>query len=386
MTNSPVPTSAMSRRERLMATLRGEAVDRSAVSFYELNGLDETSDDDPYNIYNHPSWEPLIALARERTDRIVMRGMRLTDGPRALGHLGAERVTTEANGSRYETQTLRTPVRVLTGRTRRDRDVNTVWVTEHLLKDVDDLRAVLSLPAPEPGVSVEVSPILEAEAALGDTGIVMIDTPDPLCLGAELFDMATYTVMALTEPALFTALLERFYAVLLPQVEATAAALPGRLWRIVGPEFATPPFLPPRLFREYVNRYDAALIAAIQHHGGYARLHCHGRIGAVLDAIAEMGPDALDPIEPPPQGDVSLGDVRQRYGRQMVLFGNLEVSEIESLPTDQFRERVHRALAEGSAGSGRGFVLLPSSCPYGRELSALTLRNYAAMVEAVEHQ
>ena len=32
-----------------------------------------------------------------------------------------------------------------------DRDVNTVWVTEHLLKDVDDLRAVLSLPAPEPG-------------------------------------------------------------------------------------------------------------------------------------------------------------------------------------------------------------------------------------------
>ncbi|MHB1318486.1 MAG: hypothetical protein ACYCYF_07715 [Anaerolineae bacterium] len=127
-----------------------------------------------------------------------------------------------------------------------------------------------------------------------------------------------------------------------------------------------------------------ALIAAIQHHGGYARLHCHGRIGAVLDAIAEMGPDALDPIEPPPQGDVSLGDVRKRYGRQMVLFGNLEVSEIESLPTDQFRERVLRALAEGSAGSGRGFVLLPSSCPYGRELSALTLRNYEAMVEAVE--
>jgi hypothetical protein len=54
------------------------------------------------------------------------------------------------------------------------------------------------------------------------------------------FESATYTVMALCEPALFTALLERFYAVLLPQVEATSAALPGRLWRIVGPEFATP--------------------------------------------------------------------------------------------------------------------------------------------------
>lgn len=31
----------MDRRDRLMATLRGETVDRPAVSFYELNGLDQ---------------------------------------------------------------------------------------------------------------------------------------------------------------------------------------------------------------------------------------------------------------------------------------------------------------------------------------------------------
>jgi hypothetical protein len=71
----------------------------------------------------------------------------------------------------------------------------------------------------------------------------------------------------------------------------------------------------------------------------------------VLEAIAEMGPDALDPIEPPPQGDVQLRDVRARYGRQMMLFGNLEVNDIENVATDQFRERVLRALDEGTAGS-----------------------------------
>ena len=377
-------TGKLTRRERLLATLRGEPVDRPAVSFYELNGLDEDpADPDPYNIYSDPSWAPLIALTRERTDRIVMRGLRLTGGPRGLDTLGVERAVKEREGTRIERQILRTPTRLLTGETRRDRDVNTVWVTEHLLKDVDDLRAVLALPLPEPAAHVDTAPVLAAEAALGDTGIVMIDTPDPLCLGAELFDMATYTVMALTEPALFTALLERFFAVLLPQVEATAAALPGRLWRIVGPEFATPPFLPPRLFRAYVNRYDAALIDAIQRHGGYARLHCHGRIARVLEAIAEMEPDGLDPIEPPPQGDVQLRDVRQRYGDRMVLFGNLEVSEIENLPTDQFRQRVQRALDEGTAGEGRGFVLMPSSCPYGRRLAPQTLRNYEAVIDAV---
>lgn len=66
----------MSRRERLMATIKGEVVDRPAVSFYELNGLDENPDDkNPFNIYSHPSWLPLIELTREKTDRIVMRGI-----------------------------------------------------------------------------------------------------------------------------------------------------------------------------------------------------------------------------------------------------------------------------------------------------------------------
>ena len=66
----------MTRRERLFRTLRGKSVDRPAVCFYELNGLDEDSNNpDDFNIYNDPSWKPLIDLTREKTDRIVMRSM-----------------------------------------------------------------------------------------------------------------------------------------------------------------------------------------------------------------------------------------------------------------------------------------------------------------------
>ena len=65
----------MTRRERLMATLRGQPVDRPAVSFYEINGTESRSADDPYNIYSDPSWAPLLDLARDQTDRIVMMGV-----------------------------------------------------------------------------------------------------------------------------------------------------------------------------------------------------------------------------------------------------------------------------------------------------------------------
>ncbi|TVR56553.1 MAG: hypothetical protein EA426_13445 [Spirochaetaceae bacterium] len=377
----------MTRRERLMATLRGEPVDRPPVSFYELNGLDENPDDDDrFNIYSHRSWWPLIDLTRRKTDRIVMRGVAY----RSVTPDPIETVSTTetivCDGSAFTTHRVQTGSRVLTSRTRRDPDVNTIWTVEHLLKDLDDLRAFLSLPHLEPGGEVETGRVLEAEAALGDTGIVMIDTPDPLCLAASLFDMADYTVIAMTEQALFHQLLERFASILLPKTKAVAHALPGRLWRIYGPEYATPPYLPPALFREYVCRYVTPMIEAIHAGGGYARVHCHGNLKAVLDDIAAMGADGLDPIEPPPQGDVELRYVREKYGKDIVLFGNLEASDIENLPTELFAEKVKRAVAEGSSGHGRGFVLMPSACPYGRILSSTAMRNYEKIVDIVETQ
>lgn len=290
------------------------------------------------------------------------------------------------NGSRFTTRRVRAGGRTLTARKRRDPDVKTVWTEEHLLKSLDDLRAFLQIPLPPQDGVVDASRVFQAEARLGDSGIVMIDTPDPLCLAASLFDMAEYTVIAMTEQALFHQLLERFASTLLPKTEAVAAALPGRLWRIYGSEYASPPYLPPYLFREYVCRYVTPMIEAIHKNGGFARIHSHGNLKAILDDISSMGADGLDPVEPPPQGDVELGYVREKYGKEMVLFGNLEASDIENLPTPQFAEKVVRAIAEGTAGSGRGFVLMPSACPYGRQLSTLAMKNYEKIMEIVEEQ
>jgi hypothetical protein len=372
----------MQRKERLMATLAGKPVDRPAVCFYEINGLDEHPEgNDPFNIYTHPSWLPLIELAREKSDRIVMRSVPFLAAVDPL-----EEVTTRTawyvDGSRYEKREIRCPGRTLTEVTRRDPEVNTVWQVEHLFKDSADVEAYLDLPLPTDPGEPDTRGVLEAETALGESGIVMIDTSDPLCIAAALFHMADYTVLALSQPQLFHRLLERFAADLQQRTEAVARALPGRLWRIYGPEYASPPYLPPRLFHEYVVGYDTPMVKTIQAHGGYARIHSHGRLRLILDAIAATGCSGLDPIEPPPQGDLRLGQVRQQVGEQMVLFGNLEASDLENLNESDFRRKVREALTEGPGG--RGFVLMPSSCPYGRVVTAQALRNYQVMIEEVE--
>lgn len=366
----------MTPRQRLIATLRGQPVDRPAVNFYEISsGRPDPDDPDPFNVYNSPDWRPLLELA-DRTDRIHMVApvLRPTAGNRRNEFFRVEHE--QRDGSRWTRTTLEVAGRTMTSLARRDPEVNTVWKVKHLLSDADDLRAYLQLPDDAFAVEPDVSRVIAEENALGEAGIVMIDTPDPLCVAAELFSMADYTVLALTERKLFRALLDQQARWLQPVVEQVAAAVPGRLWRICGPEYAAEPYLPPELFREYVVNYTGPMVRAIRRHGGYARIHCHGRLERILDHIAAMSPDGLDPIEPPPQGDVELIDVRRRCGREMVLFGNLEMSDIETLPPARFDVKVRRALDEGTAGRGRGFVLMPSAAPYGRRVSANVVANY----------
>ncbi len=375
----------MTRKERILATLSGLPVDRPPVCFYEINGYDEHPEDpDPFNIFSHPAWQPLIDLAREKTDRIIMRGVAFKEiAPDPIGHIATDE-TSYRNGSRYIKRTIKAGSRLLTMESRQDPDINTIWTTEPLLKDLADLDVFLELPVFGAGEIVDATEFLNVETDIGDTGLAMIDTPDPLCLAALLFDMSNYTLVALTEPERFHRLLERFSEVLLAKTAEVASLLPGRLWRIYGPEFASPPYLPPSLFREYVSRYVGPMIDLIHQSGGFARVHCHGNIRDILDDIVAMGADAIDPIEPPPQGDVSLKYVRERYGDQLVLFGNLECADLENLPTQEFEKKIRQALDEGTAGSGRGFVLMPSASPYGRVLGERAMANYQAMVRMVQ--
>jgi len=372
----------MTRKERLLATLQGKPVDRPPVCFYELNGYDEDpGNPDAFNIYTHPSWKPLIDLAREESDRIVMRGVAFREiAPDPIARLAIE--TREIrNGNLFTKKVLQTPGgRTLQTVSRQDPDINTIWTVEPLLKVPEDLDSFLETDISDHDSTIDPLPFMKVEQDLGETGLAMIDTPDPLCLAALLFDMGTYTTVALTEQQKFHQLLEKFAGVLLPKTSEVAAALPGRLWRIYGPEFASPPYLPPALFREYVCRYVEPMIRIIHQSGGYARIHCHGNIRDILGDIAGMGADAIDPIEPPPQGDVTLKFVRERFGHQLVLFGNIECADIENLRPRDFECKVAAALTEGTSGTGRGFVLMPSASPYGRILQPHVIENYRTMI------
>jgi len=375
-----------------MATLRGEPVDRPPVNFYEIGGLEmDPNNPDPYNIYSDPSWQPLLQLAEEHTDLIRMKSPVRQHSHEAWDTSSGTKTSIrddffsseqkEENNCRLTRTTVKVAGRTLTSLTRRERDVDTLWTVEHLLKSVDDLKAYLKLPDEVFTEKIDINSLIAEEKELGNNGILMVDTEDPICAAATLFSMENFTVIALTEQKLFHKLLEKCARSIYSRTKKVAEEFPGRLWRIYGPEYASEPYLPPRLFDEYVVRYTGPIVKMIKEYGGYARIHCHGRIKNILDFVMKMDADAIDPIEPPPNGNVDLDFVRKEYGKDLVLFGNLEISDVENTEPEKFKQIVEKSLESGTSGQGKGFVLMPSACPYGRKISGRTLKNYEIMVE-----
>ena len=136
----------MTRRERLMATLRGEPVDRPPISFYGIGGKKMLPE--PHNefaVWNDPSWRPLVNLAEEKTD--LIRGMyqKWSNEEDAGFSKDLKSQVWREGRSQFTRRTLTVPGRTLTSLMRRDVNINTVWTLEHFLTDADDLKAYLQL-------------------------------------------------------------------------------------------------------------------------------------------------------------------------------------------------------------------------------------------------
>ncbi len=375
---------SVTRREAMQRLLQGERPDHLPVCFYEIGGFEIDPDDpDEFNVYNDPSWRPLLDLSEEQTTFLRFAVPEVKPCHKELHAEHYQTETWREGKSRFTRTTLRSGRRTLTEVVRRDNDADTEWKIEHLIKDNDDVRAFLDLPDELFDVTVDVSPIIRQQEKIGSRGLAMIDTTDPLCEVAYRMDMQDFLLFATLEKKLCRAMLDKMARPLYELTRQTAAGAPGHLWRIYGPEYACQPFMRAPQFAEYVVEYDRPMIEAIHASGGWARLHAHGHLGAVLDLMASMEIDAIDPVEPLPQGDVPLADIIERYGDRWIIFGNIELADIENVPPEQF-EKIARRTVEESHLASRGFVLMPTAAPLGRTITPNTLTNYKTMVRVAK--
>lgn len=360
----------MTGRERILALLRREPTDRVPISTYEFSAFG------PWGWpKDEPSYHPLIDIITEKTDALPLWGAYTPPSPSDVpteseswqeGDFTVTRTTVHtAKGDLYSTSKF-TP------------NVKTTWTVEHLCKTEEDIERHLSIPFhPMP---VETAGFSALDAELGDRGIVLCDTGDAIGYVAPLFEFGEFTIVAMTQPERIRALCDQAHQRIMHNLRGMLQAGCGPLYRIWGPEYCTPPYLPPAAFREFVVPYVTEMVELIHSYGCLARIHSHGHTRHVLDMIVETGADALDPIEPPPDGDISMGEVKQRYGDRLLLFGNMELKYLETETPTDIDARVKTMMDEAKVGGG--YVLMPTAGPLNIPLAKQTAENYLAFIEA----
>jgi hypothetical protein len=275
-------------------------------------------------------------------------------------------------------KTVHTPQGDLTQTTKVRAGVHTVWQPEHWCKGILDVDKALSVPY-EP-LDWDFAGYGRIKEEVGERGIIMSTVADALWLAADLMDFGSYTVWAMTETEHFARTVAIVHERAMENLRRMLDQGVVDLYRIAGPEYATPPFLPPYFFKRFVVPYVSEMIGLIHSRGAKVRLHCHGNTRDVLNMIAETGADGLDPCEAPPDGDISLSETKQRVGGRICLFGNLQARLLESARPDEVEDAVRRCMV--SAKEGGGYVIMPTAAPFCSPLPPKTEENYLRFIEA----
>ena len=64
------------------------------------------------------------------------------------------------------------------------------------------------------------------------------------------------------------------------------------------------------LYRELVQDFERKVIERIHAGGDISHIHCHGNVRSTLELAIQRGGDFFEPVEPPPDGDITFAEAK----------------------------------------------------------------------------
>ena len=196
----------------------------------------------------------------------------------------------------------------------------------------------------------------------------------------EMFDYETVLLALVDTPEHVLRLLERLSSGAahwgLLQVDAGADAI------LVSSAFAGGGFISYDHYRRFVLPFERALVGRIHDNADVpVYVHTCGSIGDRIDLMIEAGYDGIDTMDPPPLGNTDIGWVKEEYGADLFLKGNIDPVNVllRGKVTDVYEKAVE--LIE-TAGYNGGYIL-SSACSVAPEVSPKNLEMlYRASIDS----
>lgn len=340
----------LSSRERILTVLDGGVPDKVPV----CPRLD-------------PKWldnaGPELAQTIMRTTDIALYVDLLPDFVLYFGQEARERFRSETRGAlRYEE--LDTPKGILTRLIHIEPDMMD-WAEKHFFETPDDVDKALSIPY-TPG-RVDLTEYRTWERRIGPEGIVLAHLADALCCPGLWFSPENYIIQACTEATDTVLRLMAHINRSILDVAAHCLDNGVRFFMQSGAELASQTLVGPEWFGRFVTPFDKPVAELIRRRGGYTWCHCHGKIAAIHRQLADLGIHVLSPCEKPPQGNITLAELKHSIGDQICLAGHLDdLSLLASGKRDLIRAETLACLQAGMPG-GKFMLGGTEGCVFSKE-------------------
>lgn len=340
-------TESMSSRERIMAALRGEDVDRipwsPCIDGYFLGGVDQVD-----------GFRRLGADAMLRHFFNFYGSVPLRISMPLPGKSLPWKMTVKKVGDESEA-VFETPVGTLTERVRfNPESPNIPWTTKHRLQTVEDVKVLTWMC--EQGEFAPLTPMFEAaEKRIGDDGITtisMLGTPLLWMINSEaLVDKFWYLYFDHTEE--MEELFEAAHQLVLRACRAAAEG-PGEV--VIQYENLSSTLVSPNIWKKYAPRWISEY-AEVLHSGEKIYLqHDCGHLLAFGDSIGKTELGGLVDIATTPTGSLpDLATARKLWGPDKFIMGGIDATAQVELEPRDLKKHVYDVLTQ--MGDGRRMAL-----------------------------
>jgi hypothetical protein len=344
----------MNPRERLLTALNGGQPDRVPLV---LPGFDFISRD---LLESHP--DPLRRdIARRINEQITYR----IDVPSYVNRYlvtPPQYIHTQTNALPNNFQEthgiIDTPKGQLTFITQRDPISDTTWTFEYPVKTLADIEKITSISWEIPE---NLSPPVEdLPDDFHKRGILSTSISSPFVCVAGMMRFEDFLELTITEPMLVFELTELCLQRIL-NVLRVLFSKPGieYVW-IGGSEWVTPPMASPKTYDTLVQEQERDLISFSHHQGDViVHIHCHGHVRHALLRTIQRGADYTEPVEPPPDGDITMQEAKELSAGRITLGGNIECRVL----ANNYESDVENAVNAAFAGGKHRFILRPTEGP-----------------------
>ncbi len=369
---------------RIMAAYRGEKADRvpicSPISWHPSRDIDREK---PGGWRADPDFIRVARMVQEHCDPFIVWNpvpypktrskfsyQRFLEAPDEL--VITKPVEDLGEGRKRHTFILPTPKGDLTWVSEETDGIETSWDARKPVEKPEDVEKLLSVPfVLKKPASAEYEPFRKYRRDAGCDAICGGNVNSMVAMLVGIMEYEQMLEWLITEPEriklLADAWMERTWA----RVEFELDQGVGPFWHFNGVERAAPPMMSPRHWEELVVPYDGEIMRRIKAKDPAARIHvhCHGRSGAMFDSWISLGVDSIDPVEPPPQGDIEFVDAKRKAAGRLTLFGNIEFCLLDMGTPDDVETAVRKAIEDGGKDH---MALFPSATPHERHTPRFT--------------